>query len=403
MRNLAFVTAAAVLMLPAPLPAQNVSPERYQTMAKDILREMIEANTTVDEGSTVGLVRGVERRLLQAGFAPADLFIAGPIPEEPSLVVRLRGRSDTRKPILLLAHIDVVAARADDWSEGLDPFVFTERNGWFYGRGTVDDKDEAAIYVTNLIRMKEEGFVPDRDVIVALTGDEEGGDHNGVAWLIANHRDRIDAAYALNEGGGGTEQDGRRISNNVQASEKVYLSFTFEATNPGGHSSLPRADNAIYDLSRALTAVSEHRFPVVLNEVTRAYFTGTAETVGGTVGDAMRRVLADQTDVAAVAVLEREPAYNSRLRTTCVATELSGGHAPNALPQRAAATVNCRILPGEDPVTVHATLQRLAGDRVTVSPQDEPNPSPPSPLTEEVFGPSARSQRRCGGFRSSPS
>jgi acetylornithine deacetylase/succinyl-diaminopimelate desuccinylase-like protein len=228
--------------------------------------------------------------------------------------------------------------------------------------------------------------VPDRDIVVALTADEEGGGANGVAWLIENHREWVDASMVLNEGGGGAWRNGRRISNNVQASEKMYLSFTFEATNPGGHSSLPVPENAIYDLSRALLAVQEHAFPVRLNEVTRAYFGRTAEIVGGEEGDAMQRLLADQDDAAAAAVLARTAAYNARLRTTCVATMLEGGHANNALPQRATATVNCRLLPDEDPERVQARLQELAGPAVAVTPQGRARPSPPSPLTDEVLG-----------------
>jgi acetylornithine deacetylase/succinyl-diaminopimelate desuccinylase-like protein len=229
---------------------------------------------------------------------------------------------------------------------------------------------------------------------MALTADEEGGPRNGVEFLLADHRESIEAAYALNEGGGGMEKDGRKISNTVQASEKVFLSFRFEATNPGGHSSLPVRKNAIYDLSSALLAVQAYDFPVMLNEVTEAFFSRSAELVGGEVGEAMRRVVADPSDEGAVAMLSTEPGYNARLRTTCVATLLEGGHAQNALPQLAAANVNCRILPNHDPEAVHEQLARLAAPyEVAVSPTAEPKPSPPSPLTDEVLGPIERITR----------
>jgi len=328
-------------------------------------------------------------RLRAAGFPEADLFVGGPLPDRGNLVARLRGRESGRAPLLLLAHIDVVEADAADWS--VDPFKFTEQDGYFYGRGSTDDKDEAAIYVANLIRMKRDGYVPDRDIIVALTADEEGGDNNGVAWLIAHQRPLINAAYALNEGGGGMAKAGKRVANTVQASEKVYLSFTLEATNPGGHSSLPVPENAIYQLAQALLAVQAHTFPVMLNEVTRAYFGRTAEIVGGAEGAAMQRVLQDSQDPEAIAVLAKEAAYNARLRTTCVATQLNGGHAENALPQRARANVNCRIMPEHDPAEVQRTLEGLARPfGVTVTPVQPPRPSRPSPLTPEVLEPIER-------------
>ncbi|MBW3535855.1 MAG: M20/M25/M40 family metallo-hydrolase [Gemmatimonadetes bacterium] len=392
----ALPVVAAILALavpPAAASAQDAptSPERYRTLARELLRELVDINTTESSGSETEAARAMQRRLLDAGFPAGDLFVGGPVPDEHNLVARLPGRDPSLKPLILLAHVDVVEADPADWSTDIDPFRFMEREGFFYGRGTTDDKDEAAIYVANLIRMKDEGFTPDRDILVALTADEEGGGDNGVAWLLENHEGFADAAYALNEGGGGMERGGVKVSNNVQASEKKYLSFTFEATNPGGHSSLPRADNAIYDLSRALLAVSESGFPVMLSEVQRAYFEGTAAITGGSEGAAMRRLLEDPDDAAALAVLERIPAYNSRLRTTCVATQLAGGHANNALPQRATATVNCRILQEHPWGEVHARLQELAGPDVRVTPQGSgARMSPSSPLTDEVMGPIRR-------------
>jgi acetylornithine deacetylase/succinyl-diaminopimelate desuccinylase-like protein len=308
----------------------------------------------------------------------------GPVPDRGNLVVRLHGRPVDKKPILLMAHLDVVDANPKDWT--VDPFAFLERDGWFYGRGTSDDKDEAAIWTTTLIRLKQEGYVPDRDLILILTADEEAGNQNGVDWLVRNHRRMIDAAFALNEGGGGTIKAGKRLSHEVQASEKVFQSFQLETTNRGGHSSLPRKDNAIYQLAAALSRVAAFDFPVKLNEVTRAFFQRTAPLETREIGAAMRDVLKDPPGAAAVARLSAVPGYNARLRTTCVATLLEGGHAENALPQRARATVNCRILPGEPPEDVLATLRRVVADSgVSVTPLAPAKPSPPSPLTPEVL------------------
>jgi acetylornithine deacetylase/succinyl-diaminopimelate desuccinylase-like protein len=363
-------------------------------LARAIFAELIEINTTDSErGNNTTAARALARYLLDAGFPEEDVHVLVPddAPTKGNLVARFRGRDTGQRPILLLAHIDVVEALPEDWSPGVDPFSFLERDGYYYGRGVTDDKDEAAIYTANFIRMKREGFVPDRDIIMALTADEEGGPRNGVVFLLEEHRELIDAAYALNEGGGGMEKDGRKISNNVQAAEKKFQSFTFRGTNPGGHSSLPVRKNAIYDLSAALLAVQNHHFPVMLNEVTEAFFAGSADLVGGEMGDAMRRIVSNPGDAQADAVLAQEPGYYSRLRTTCVATLLSGGHAENALPQLAEATVNCRIFPDHDPEDVLASLQELADPYdVDVAPQAEAQPSPPSPLVDEVLGPIER-------------
>lgn len=378
------VLAAGAMAAPAPLP-----PERYRTLAAELLEELVEIDTTHSTGSTTVAAEAMAERLRQAGFVGEDLFVGGPREDRGNLVARYRGSEDGAGAILLLAHLDVVEADQADWT--VDPFALLERDGYWYGRGTTDDKDEAAIHVANLIRMKEEGYVPQRDVIVALTADEEGGEHNGVQWLLESHRELVDAAFALNEGGGGALEDGRRLYNAVQASEKKFLSFTFEARNPGGHSSRPVKKNAIYDLARALLAVQSHDFPVRLTAVTRAFFEGSAPIVGGPSGEAMRRVLADPGDAEAVALLAREPGYNALLRTTCVATLVEGGHASNALPQRARATVNCRLLPDHDPAQVERTLAELAGPHdVTVAAQGTATPSPPSPLTEEVLAPVRR-------------
>ena len=371
---------------PAPepeAPAGNVLP--HQQMARDFLRELIEIDTTDATGDNTAAAQAMADRLLAAGFPPEDVQVLAPAEGKGNLVARLRGRDSGRKPLLLLAHIDVVAADPEDWT--LDPFTFVEQDGYYYGRGTTDDKDEAAIHVANLIRLKQEGFQPDRDIIIALTADEEGGDHNGVDWLLKNHRELIDAEYALNEGGGGAMSGGIHVSNNVQASEKVYQSFLLEATNPGGHSSLPVKDNAIYHVADALIRVRNHDFPVSLNEVTQAFFERAANLEEGELAEAMRGILQSPPDPAAIAYLSNTPYYNSRMRTTCVATLVDAGHAENALPQRARATVNCRVLPGESMDAIHETLETVIGnDQVTVSRIGEANPSPPSPLTPEVLG-----------------
>jgi acetylornithine deacetylase/succinyl-diaminopimelate desuccinylase-like protein len=359
---------------------ESLAPE--DALVREVFEELVEINTTDSVGNTTEAAEAVRRRLLDAGFPEEDLHVLGPHPRKGNLIARLRG-SGARPPILLLAHLDVVEALPSDWS--FDPFTFLEEDGYFYGRGTSDDKAMAAIWVANLIRMKREGFVPDRDLIVALTADEEGGSFNGVEWLLANHRDLVDAAYCLNEGGGGQIRSGKRLSNSVQLSEKVYQSYTLEATNSGGHSSRPRKDNAIYELSEALVAISQHEFPVVLDEITSAYF---EKMTGIESGDTARDMLevARSGDPRAAARLSTSPYYNAVLRTTCVATGLQGGHAENALPQTARATVNCRILPGADIEGVRSTLAEVAGSEVTVTPVQEARPSPPSPLLPEVMG-----------------
>ena len=367
-------------------PALAEELEPHQQLALDLFRELIEIDTTHSSGSSTAAAEAMAARLHAAGYSEEDVLVLEEVPGKGNLLARLRGADPELAPILLLAHLDVVEADPDDWS--VPPFTFLERDGYFYGRGTTDDKDECAIHVANLIRWREEGFVPQRDVLVALTADEEAGPNNGVVWLLAEHRDRIDAAFALNEGGGGALKDGERLANYVQASEKIYQSFALEVTNPGGHSSLPERENAIYRLSRALLAIGEHEFPVRLNEVTRLYLGRSSTLQKPELAAAMRGVLRDPPDPASIAILSEIPRYNARLRTTCVATQVDAGHAENALPQRARATVNCRILPDGTQEQVEATLRDVIDDpQVTLTRMTDAHSiaSPPSPLTPEVL------------------
>lgn len=368
------------------LSAQTQSLSRWETQARDLLKELIEHNTTESAGDMTAAAAAMARHLRAAGFAEEDItIVASGQSRKGNLVVRLRGKNRSLKPILLLSHIDVVEAKPEDWT--LPPFQFIERDGTFFGRGVADDKDEGAIHLTILLRLKAEGWIPERDVIVALTTDEEGGPENGVRWLLENRRDLVDAEYVLNEGGGGRMREGERLSNDVQASEKKVLNVQLEVTNSGGHSSVPVPDNAIYHLARALDALSQYHFPVRLNEVTRTFFTGSAAQVPPRLAQAMRRLTADESDAEAAAVLAEVPAYNSQLRTTCVATMLDGGHARNALPQRARATVNCRLLPDENPARVLAVFDSLIGnDKVKITPLTGAQDSPPSPLTPALMG-----------------
>ncbi len=368
----------------------------WDSLARDLLRELISINTSHSAGSTVTAAEAMARRARAAGFADSDVVVVTNAPRKGNLIVRLRGRATGKKPILLLSHIDVVEAKAEDWT--LPPYEFIEKDGTFFGRGVADDKDEGAIHLALLFRLKAERFVPDRDIIVALTADEEGGPANGVEWLLANRPDLIQAEYVFNEGGGGRVTDGARISNDVQASEKKFQNFRLEVTNPGGHSSVPVKDNAITHLSAALVKVGAFDFPVRLNEVTRAFFTRLAGVTGGEPGAAMRAIVADPTNVAAAKTLSADPRYNSQLRTTCVATMLEGGHATNALPQRARANVNCRILPDESPDVVRQTLAAVIDNpRVIITPDGAARNSPPSPLTPALMGEIARVTKEMWG------
>jgi acetylornithine deacetylase/succinyl-diaminopimelate desuccinylase-like protein len=330
--------------------------------AHDIFKQLIEINTTDSIGSTTVAAQAMAKRLLDAGFPAADVVVLGPNDRKGNMVARFRGKPGSKlKPMLIIGHLDVVEAKREDWTT--DPFQFVEQDGYYYGRGTQDMKVSDAIVVTDFIRMHNEGFVPDRDIILALTADEEGGTSNGVDWLLKNHRELIDAEFALNPDSGGVVTDkGKAVTMEFEATEKLYGDFQVLATNPGGHSSLPKPDNAIYHIADALTAVQRYQFPLELNSVTRGYFAQMARIEPAETAADMRAILADPPDAAAAARLSKDARYNSTLHTTCVATMLSGGHAPNALPQRAEANVNCRIFPGHSQEEIRLELVKLFND-----------------------------------------
>ena len=369
-----------------PLAAEGLNAN--QQRAFDIYKELIEINTVTATGDTAKAAEAMAARLRAAGFADGEVQVLQPAPRKGNLVVRLRG-TGARKPILLLAHIDVVPANREDWS--VDPFKLTEKDGYYYGRGTGDDKFMAASFVTNMIRYKKEGYKPDRDIILTLETDEEilDRDEVGIRWMLKHHRDLIDAEFALNEGGGVGLKDGKPIRNSVQTSEKVSVSFLLEVKNKGGHSSLPTKDNAIYRLAEGLVRLSNFRFPMNLNETTRAYFERTAQFEGEQTAADIRAALSDKPDPASLSFvrLAANPVYNAQLRTTCVATMLEGGHAVNALPQLATAKVNCRIMPGEPIDGVKATLEKVFDDdQIKVNQIDHGVLSAPSALHEEIMG-----------------
>jgi len=363
--------------------ASTMPPEADQRLAHDIFKEIVEIQSGYTTGATTPVADAIARRLRAAGFPDSDIFIGGAIPKKANIVVRYHGTGKL-KPILLLAHEDVVEARREDWS--LDPFVLTEKDGYFYGRGTADDKAQAAVWIANLIRMKREGYRPDRDIIVALTADEEGGGpYNGVDWLLKNHRNLIDAEFALNEGGKGQLADGKRISNDIQAAEKWYLDVRLEVHNKGGHSSMPVPDNAIYHLAGALVRLSQFGFPPKTNEVTKAYFSGMAKT-DTTAANADLAKVAEGDRAAMARIAKLSPLWNSMLRTTCVATMLEGGHARNALPQLAAANVNCRVAPGDSLEYVMDTLKKtIADDQVLVAVANQEAEAAASPLRPDIL------------------
>ena len=352
------IAASAFLFALSPLPAAD---DANRQLARDLLKQLIEINTTDSSGSTTAAAQAMAKRLLDAGFPAADVKVLGPNDRKGNMVVRLHGTSGARKPVLIICHLDVVEARRADWTT--DPFQFVEKDGYFYGRGTQDVKENDAALIANLIRLHREGWRPDRDLIVALTADEEGGQSNGVDWLLKNHRELIDAEFALNpDAGGVTSAKGKIVNVDIEASEKLYADFEFSTTNPGGHSSLPVPDNAIYHLAAAITKVEKTLFPLELNEVTRTYFARREPLESGETKADMNGLLRVPPDPQAVMRLSKDPRFNSLLRTTCVATMISGGHATNALPQLAKANINCRILPGHAPEEIRIMLASIVND-----------------------------------------
>ncbi len=366
------------------LAVAAIAQESPRESARSILKELVEINTTDSSGDNTAAAEAVARRLRAAGFPAGDVEVAVPAPRKGNVVARIRGTGRAR-PVLFLAHLDVVEARREDWS--MDPFRLNEQDGYFYGRGTQDIKGDAALLVTNFIRLKREGFHPDRDLILALTADEEGGrGPNGVGWLLANRRPLIDAAFCVNaDAGGGQARSGRRILYSVQAAEKGYLSFILTARNPGGHSSLPVRENAIYELAAALLKIRELRFPVHLNGVTRPFFARTAALPDAQDAADRRAVANEPPDPAAAVRLSKAPYENALLHTTCVPTLLSGGHADNALPQTAEATVNCRVLPDETQADVERRLRETLGPGISIRVKYRLTPNPPSPIPEPLL------------------
>ena len=381
----------------APSPTGSVGPLRPDQQAfRELYEELVETDTTLGaaqrgQGSCTLAAERMAARLKAAGFADNQLTLfADPAhPNEGGMVAVYPGTSKTLKPILAIAHIDVVEAKREDWER--DPFTLIEEGGYFYGRGTLDDKAMAAVLVDTLIRFRHSGHKPKRTVKIALTcGEETNGAFNGVEWLAANRRELIDAGFALNEGGGGTtDGKGKVVEQTMQVGEKTFATYRLETRNPGGHSSVPRPDNAIYQLARALARLESHEFPVEMTETTKTYFRVAGEGRGDAVGRAMVAIAANPADKAAEAVVNQDPFLHSNLRTTCVATMLDGGHARNALAQRAGAFVNCRIFPGHPVEEIRRELAAIVADpgvTITVLPPLRPSPPAP-PLDPKVMGP----------------
>ncbi len=360
-----------------------------QQTAREVFKELVEINTSVTTGNITNGALAMAKRFRQAGIPDSDIFVGGPRPERHNVVARVRGKNPRGlKPVLLLAHLDVVEALKADWSPEFDPFTFTEKDGYYYARGIADDKAMASIFVANLLRMKAEGYVPDRDIIVALTADEESGPFNGVDWLVQNKRYLVDAGIVINEGGGGTLRDGKPLFNTIQLAQKITTNYTLHVTNRGGHSSVPRADNAITSLADGLAKVGRYQFPLRLSEVTRAFFSQTAALETPRMGRAMKALVANPNDKAAAAIVGGDEKYSSMLRTTCVATMLNGGHASNALPQLAEANINCRIYPTETAEEVRRALEKVINDTtVKVLIKSQRPASPPAKMGPEIMQP----------------
>ena len=385
----------AFLLLLASLPFAGATaatdPSAERAAFRAIYEEMVETDSSPTTGSCTKLVRVAQGRLQAAGYTDQDVELVIPEgkPEDGNIVARIRAKDAKKKPVLLLAHIDVVDAKREDWER--DPFTLIEENGFFYGRGTADDKSMAAVFLDLMIRLRQErSFRPSRDLVMALTcGEETSNRVNGVDYILKNRRELIDAAFAINEGAGGLlSEEGKPLTLQVQAGEKVHQVYQLEVTNPGGHSSRPVPDNAIYRLAKATQKVAELSFPVQLNPVVREYFRVTGPILGGETGAAMSALAKDPADQAALATLLKDASYNAILHTTCVATQMEGGHAPNALPQRATVTLSCRVMQGTTPEQVKETLDQAIGDsQVQVSIVRRREGSSAPPLTAEIMGP----------------
>jgi acetylornithine deacetylase/succinyl-diaminopimelate desuccinylase-like protein len=378
-----FFVTVSLLIIYQPSFSQKLTAN--EELGRSVFKELIEINTTLSSGNTTIAAKAMAKRFLDAGFSEKDVVVIGPRERNQNIVIRIHG-SGKAKPVLFLSHLDVVEALRGDWS--MDPFQLNERDGYFYGRGTCDIKDGDAILVADFIRLKKENFIPDRDLILALTaGEEDAGDYNGVEWLLKTHRELIDAAYCINMDAGDPQlKNGKRTTRSVQTSEKTYLDINLEVKNPGGHSSEPSKENAIYHLADGLVKLREYNFPAQINETTRIYFGKMSEFESGQTAADMKAVSKDPNDKDAIARLSMSPYYNALIRTTCVATMLSGGHAPNALPQTAKANINCRVMPGTSQQEVLNAISDVLGDKqieVTVGSAMHNNPA--SPLNPEVM------------------
>ncbi len=390
---------ALARLFSAALPAAAAPLRPDQIAFRDIYRELVETDSSAATGSCTLAAERMRDRLRAAGF-PADraeIFTPDGHPKDGGLIARIDGTDADAPAMLLVDHIDVVAARREDWPQ--DPFTLIERDGYFIARGVIDDKALSAIWVDSLIRMRREGFRPRRTIKVALTCGEESGDAvNGVDWLLRHRRDALSAGFALNEGGYGiADAGGRPVALYLAVGEKHSQSFTIEARNPGGHSSRPRADNAIYDLADALGAIRRLTFPIRLNPTNQGYFTRMAPIIGGAMGRAMAQVGGGSTDAAAITLLTGDVIYNAMLRTTCVATMAEAGHASNALPQRARATIQCRLFPGAAVADVEASLRAAIGNPSISLTREGGKDGPvavPPPLDPAILGPAERIARR---------
>lgn len=389
------LTAAAFSALAATsAKAQSAPKDSGETAFRGLYKELVEINTTASVGSCTAAAEAMGARLKAAGFPEADVKVLAPAehPKFGALVATLRGKDPKAGAILLLAHIDVVEAKREDWVR--DPFKLVEEDGYFYARGASDDKAMAAIFTDSLVRYKKEDFQPKRDIKLALTCGEEGGPFNSVPWLLEKYPETMKADFALNEGDDSQlDEKGQPRLLGIQVGEKVYMDYNLEVTNAGGHSSRPIKDNAIYHLANGLVRLGAYDFPIALNDATKGYYEQNAKIEpDAEVANAMRAMVKDPNDAAAAAILARDPGRNSMMRTTCVATMVDAGHAPNALPQRAKANVNCRILPGNDPKVIRDQLEKVVADpAIKITLAADPDPvSPPPPLTPRIMAPATK-------------